>query len=128
MRKTALVVAALVAALSLGTTTDRAAAAMPSATPAQLGLANADAGLVEKARVVCGQWAAGGSCGAPGDGSDRVARSTPLPVLAGVGPVLLGVGSVPLEVGPAVLLGVGVWAGAVQGGAGKLIAMTTAGE
>src|SRR6516225_4093849 len=92
MRKTALAVAALVAALSLGTTADRAAAAMQSATPIQLGLANADTGLVQKARVVCGQWGCRRVVRAPGDGSDRVARSTPLPALVGIGPVLLGVG------------------------------------
>jgi hypothetical protein len=51
--------------------------------------------------------AAGGLCGERGYGSDLVARSTALPDLVGVGPALLGVG-----------------AGAVRGGAGKLIAMT----
>jgi len=60
--------------------------------------------------------AAGGSCGERGYGSDLVARSTALPDLVGVGPALLGVGL-------AVLLGDG--AGAVRGGAGKLIAMTS---
>jgi hypothetical protein len=55
MRKTAFAVAALAAALSLSATTDRAAA-MPSAMPTQLGLANADSGLVQKAAVVCGRW------------------------------------------------------------------------
>ena len=56
MRKTAFAVAALVAALSLGATAEKAAAAVPSATPTQLGLANAGTGLVQKARVVCGRW------------------------------------------------------------------------
>jgi len=55
MLKTAFVVAALAAGLSLGATADRAAA-MPSATPTQLGLANADAGAIQKAAVVCGRW------------------------------------------------------------------------
>src|SRR5262249_55454237 len=59
--------------------------------------------------------AAGGLCGERGYGSDLVAPSTALPDLVGVGPALLGVCL-------AVLLGVG--AGAVRGGAGKLIAMT----
>ena len=53
MLKTAFAVAALATALSLGATADRAAA-MPSATPTQLGLANTD--LVQKAAVVCGRW------------------------------------------------------------------------
>ena len=55
MLKTAFVVAALAAGLSLGATADRAAA-VPSATPTQLGLANADAGAIQKAAVVCGRW------------------------------------------------------------------------
>jgi len=55
MLKTAFAVAALATALSIGATADRAAA-MPSATPTQLGLANADAGLVQKTAVVCGRW------------------------------------------------------------------------
>src|SRR5215472_1474598 len=55
MLKTAFVVAALAAGLSLGATADRAAA-MPSATPTQLGLANADNDLVQKTAVVCGRW------------------------------------------------------------------------
>ena len=107
MRKTALAVAALVAALSLGTTADRAAAAMQSATPIQLGLANADTGLVQKARVVCGQWGCRRVVRAPGDGSDRVARSTPLPALVGIGPVLLGVGPARLGLVQRSFLGLG---------------------
>jgi len=55
MLKTAFAVAALATALSLGATADKAAA-MPSATPTQLGLATADTGLVQKAAVVCGRW------------------------------------------------------------------------
>jgi hypothetical protein len=55
MLKTALAVTALAAALSLGATVDRAAA-MPSATPTQLGLATADNGLVQKTALVCGRW------------------------------------------------------------------------
>jgi len=55
MLKTAFAAAGLAAALSLGATADRAAA-MPSATPAQLGLAIADTGMVQKTAVVCGRW------------------------------------------------------------------------
>jgi len=116
MRKTALAVAALVAALSLGTTADRAAAAMQSATPIQLGLANADTGLVQKARVVCGQWGCRRVVRAPGG---WVGPRRPLYAFAGPrrrwSRPAWGWSS-PLGVGPAVLSGVGVWAGAVQGG------------
>ena len=55
MLKTAFAAAALATALSLGATADKAAA-MPSATPTQLGLDTADSGLVQKAAVVCGRW------------------------------------------------------------------------
>jgi hypothetical protein len=55
MLKTAFAAAALATALSLGATADKAAA-MPSATPTQLGLATADSGLIQKAAVVCGRW------------------------------------------------------------------------
>ena len=116
MRKTALAVAALVAALSLGTTADRAAAAMQSATPIQLGLANADTGLVQKARVVCGQWGCRRVVRAPGDGSDRVARSTPLPALVGIGPVLLGVGPARLGLVQRSFLGLGFGLGQSRAG------------
>jgi hypothetical protein len=55
MLKTALATAALATALSLGATVEKAAA-MPSATPTQLGLVTADIGLVQKTAVVCGHW------------------------------------------------------------------------
>jgi len=54
MLKTAFAAAAL-AALSLGAVVD-SAAAMPSATPSQLGLATANTGLVQKTAVVCGRY------------------------------------------------------------------------
>ena len=47
--------AAALAALSLGAIVD-SAAAMPSATPSQLGLATADTGFVQKTAVVCGRY------------------------------------------------------------------------
>ena len=53
MVKTAFAAAALATALSLSATADRAAA-IPIATPTQLGLATAD--LIEKTAVVCGRW------------------------------------------------------------------------
>src|SRR6516165_11115362 len=55
MLKTAFAAAAFATVLSLGATGDKAAA-MPSATPTQLGLANADTNLVQKTAVVCGRW------------------------------------------------------------------------
>jgi len=55
MLKIAFAVAAVATALSVGAAADRAAA-MPSATPTQLGLADADTGLVQKTAVVCGRW------------------------------------------------------------------------
>lgn len=55
MLKIAFAVAAVATALSLGAVADRAAA-MPSATPTQLGLADADTGLVQKTAVVCSRW------------------------------------------------------------------------
>ena len=55
MLETAFAAAAFATALSLGATGDKAAA-MPSATPTQLGLATADNGLVQKTAVVCGRW------------------------------------------------------------------------
>jgi len=110
MLKTAFVVAALAAGLSLGATADRAAA-VPSATPTQLGLANADAGAIQKAAVVCGRW----RCRRVWRGArvwvGPVARSTALPALVGVG-VLLGDGA--------------VRDGAARDGVGRLIAMAGA--
>jgi hypothetical protein len=55
MRKTVFAAAALVTVLSLGAFADRAAA-MTGATPAELALATADNGLVQKAALVCGRW------------------------------------------------------------------------
>jgi hypothetical protein len=55
MLKSAFAAAGLAAALSLGATVDRAAA-LPGATPSQLGLAAADMGLVQNAAVACGRW------------------------------------------------------------------------
>ena len=55
MVRTAFAAAALATALSLGATADRVAA-MPSATPTQLGLAAADTGFFQKTAVVCGRW------------------------------------------------------------------------
>src|SRR5215472_11349570 len=86
MLKTAFVVAALAAGLSLGATADRAAA-MPSAMPTQLGLANADAGAIQKAAVVCGRWGCRRVWRGARYGSDLVARSTALPARDGVGVV-----------------------------------------
>ena len=54
MRKTAFVAAALAAALSVGIVAN-GAAAMPRATPIELGLAAADGGLVQKTAVVGGR-------------------------------------------------------------------------
>jgi hypothetical protein len=55
MHKTVFAAAALGSVLLLGASADRAAA-MPSATPSQLGLATADTRLVQKTAVVCGRW------------------------------------------------------------------------
>jgi hypothetical protein len=56
MRKTILAAAAVAAVLSIGATANKAAA-MPTAAPAQLGLATSeDAGLVQKAAIVCGYY------------------------------------------------------------------------
>jgi hypothetical protein len=57
MRKTMLAAAAVAAVLSIGATANKAAAAMPTAAPTQLGLAtSADANLVQKAAIVCGYY------------------------------------------------------------------------
>jgi hypothetical protein len=53
--RTVFAAAALGSVLLLGASADRAAA-MPSATPSQLGLATADTGLVQKTAVICGRW------------------------------------------------------------------------
>ena len=55
MRKTVFAIAALAAVLSLGVSAD-GAAAITSATPTELGLANADSGHVQKAELICGRW------------------------------------------------------------------------
>jgi len=55
MRKTVFAAAALAAVLSLGASANPAAA-MPGATPTELGLATADSGLVQNAALVCGRW------------------------------------------------------------------------
>jgi hypothetical protein len=56
MRKTIFAAAAVAALLSIGATTNKAAA-MPTAAPTQLGLATPDdAGLVQKAAIVCGYY------------------------------------------------------------------------
>lgn len=81
MRKTAFAAAALAAALSLGMAADRATA-MPSATPSQLGLATADAGLVRKARVVCGR----SGCRRVVRRANRVRVGTRRPLYAFAGP------------------------------------------
>jgi hypothetical protein len=57
MRKTILAAAAVAAVLSIGATANKAAAAMPTAAPTQLGLATSDdASLVQKAAIVCGYY------------------------------------------------------------------------
>lgn len=117
MLKIAFAVAAVATALSLGAVADRAAA-MPSATPTQLGLADADTGLVQKTAVVCSRWGCRRVFRGRGYGSDLVARSTALPAPAGVGPARVSVGL-------AVLVGGVGGGGAVRDGAGRLIAMTT---
>jgi hypothetical protein len=55
MRK-AILAAALVAAFLFTGAPAQRAAAMSIATPAQLGLATTDGGLVQKAAVFCGPW------------------------------------------------------------------------
>ncbi len=56
MRKTILAAAAVAAVLSIGATANKAAA-MPTAAPTQIGLATSnDAGLVQKAAIVCGYY------------------------------------------------------------------------
>jgi hypothetical protein len=55
MRKTVVAAATLAAALSLGAAA-HPAAAMPVATPTELGLTSADNGVVQKAAIVCGRW------------------------------------------------------------------------
>ncbi len=56
MRKTILAAAAVAAVLSIGATANKAAA-MPTAAPTEIGLATSnDAGLVQKAAIVCGYY------------------------------------------------------------------------
>jgi len=97
-----------------GATGDKAAA-MPSATPTQLGLATADNGLVQKTAVVCGRW-----------GCRRVVRGARVwvgPRRPLYGFARPGWGWSSPAWGWSSVLGDG--AGAVRGGAGKLIAMTS---
>jgi hypothetical protein len=60
MRKTMFAAAAVAAVLTIGAAADKAAAmpiTMPATSAAQLGLAtSADAGLIQKAAVVCGYY------------------------------------------------------------------------
>ena len=118
--RTVIAAAALGSVLLLGASADRAAA-MPSPTPSQLGLATADTGLVQKTAVICGRW-----------GCRRVLRGARVwsgprrRLYAFAGPRSSLAWSDLVGVGLAVLLGVGP-PGAVRGGAGtagKLIAMT----
>src|ERR1700722_3443548 len=55
MRNSLLAAAAIAAVLMLGASTDKAAAMM-GASPTQLGLANPDNSLVQKAALVCNRW------------------------------------------------------------------------
>ena len=114
MLKTAFTAAAFATALSLSATGDKAAA-MPSATPTQLGLATADNGLVQNTAVVCGRW-----------GCRRVVRGARVwvgPRRPLYGFARPGWGWSSPAWGWSSVLGDG--AGAVRGGAGKLIAMTS---
>jgi hypothetical protein len=55
MRNSLVAAASIAAVLMFGASADRAVAMM-SASPVQLGLANADSGLVQKAALVCNRW------------------------------------------------------------------------
>ena len=55
MHKTILAAAAVAAVLSIGAPVNKAAA-MAAAAPTQLGLASADASLVQRTAIVCGYW------------------------------------------------------------------------
>ena len=126
MRNSLLAAAAIAAVLMLGASTDKAAAMM-GASPTQLGLANPDNSLVQKAALVCNRWGCrrvwarhwargwGRGWGRPWarpwigprvglaaePGSDRV-RSTPsrARVSVSAGPVPAGAGLIPAGLVP----------------------------
>lgn len=55
MRRTIFAAAAVAAVIAIGARSEKAAA-MSAATPTELGHSSADAGLVQKAAIVCGYW------------------------------------------------------------------------